>query len=224
MNEIKAVIFDMDGVIVDSEPLWRMAESKVFNDFGIPITEEMCFQTTGLRIDEVVNYWRQRYEFSAPNADVENAIMDQVITEIQTQSEPMPGAVELITALNQSEIPLAVCSSSPSILIETVLERFSISEKFQTFASAEHLNFGKPHPEVYLKGAQQLGLKPQHCLAIEDSVNGVIAAKAARMTAVAIPESSEYERKAFGVADGKYRSLVELHHHMTTWLPQLKAE
>jgi sugar-phosphatase len=130
----------------------------------------------------------------------------------------MAGAIELITDLAAKGYPLAICSSSPMRLIEAVVSKLELKQKFQTLISAENLCFGKPHPEVYINGASALGVSSTECLAIEDSINGVIAAKAARMTTIAIPEPIQFDRPEFAVADSKYHSLIEFHHSITEWL------
>ncbi|TAA48202.1 hexitol phosphatase HxpB [Corallincola spongiicola] len=218
-----AVIFDMDGVIVDSEPLWRAAEAQAFQSYGVPITEDMAYQTTGLRIDEVVSYWQQRFTFDTPSQVLQDAIMDRVITQIEQTAKPMAGVLPLMDRLSASGYPLAICSSSPMRLIDAVVQKFRIKDKFQALISAEHLALGKPHPQVYLKGAEALEVVATRCIAIEDSINGVIAAKAARMTTFAVPEPSQAPLVQFAIADAKFSSLVELNQAIEEWLPRLKA-
>lgn len=201
--KMDAVIFDMDGVLIDSEPLWRQAEVSIFGKFGIHITEEMCFQTTGMRVDEVVRYWSER--LGKPETDpwlqIETEMVDEVIRLVHLHAEPMKGVLDLLAELQRKNIPLALCSSSPSRLINGVLEALKIRGYFKVVQSAEKEAYGKPHPAVYLQAALQLGMAPERCLAIEDSVNGCISAKAAKMKVVAVPEPHARNDKRYGIAD-----------------------
>ncbi|MEZ9140879.1 MULTISPECIES: hexitol phosphatase HxpB [unclassified Shewanella] len=185
---IEAVIFDMDGIIIDTEPAWQQAEVAVMNQFGVPINLVDAEVTTGLRIDAVVNYWYQRHPW--PNYDnqhVAQQIIDKVVAFIETEGEPMRGVVEALKLCQQKQLKIGLATSSSSDLIEAVMKKLGIKNYFMAIESAENLQYGKPHPEVYLNCANALGISPANCLAIEDSFNGLIAARAASMQTVAIP-------------------------------------
>lgn len=207
---IKAVIFDMDGVLLDSEPLWHEAEKAAFDDVGIRLTTKMCMETTGLRVDEVVAYrfqqkpWKNRSQKS-----VRDAILSGVEQRVIDRSVPMDGSLETLEFFQNRRIPIALASSSPMRLINTVLNKFSIKKIFTTIHSAEQEQYGKPHPAVFLKTAKQLRFDPADCLVFEDSFNGLIAAKAARMRSVVIPASAEWNENRFDIADIKLKSLAE---------------
>ena len=121
----------------------------------------------------------------------------------------MPGVHETLEALAAAGYPLAIASSSSSEIIAAVLETLDIGGYFRVTQSAEHEPFGKPHPGVYIEAARRLGIEPWRCLAFEDSPNGVIAAKAARMTCIAVPDRALAADRRFGAADLVLSSLTE---------------
>lgn len=204
----KAVIFDMDGLLIDSEPLWRKAEVKVFNEFDIPVTLESCRETTGLRIDEVVSYWEQRYAFKDVTKEkIANSILEEVIRLIGVEGVVMDGVDKVINFFESQRIPMAIASSSNTNVINAVLEKINVKDRMQVVHSAENEPFGKPHPGVYISTAQKLGVEPVECLAFEDSKNGVLSAKSARMKCVAVPDPLLFSDKQFGIADLVIKSL-----------------
>jgi len=207
---IETVIFDMDGVLIDSEPMWRKAKVNAVARFGGEITEQLAYQSTGLRIDEIANYWI-RYCGLDPNCakDLADTILEEVIGQINANGTLLPGVLGTLEWLSKTDLKVGLASSSPLRLIEAVLEAFDIGKYFSVYVSAEHLTYGKPHPQVYLNAAEKLSTEPHHCLAIEDSVNGLIAAKSARMTAICVPEPGQENNPRFGIADIKLASLKE---------------
>ena len=205
-----AVIFDMDGLLIDSEPLWRIAEVEALTEVGVPITEADAVETTGLRTDEVVELWFARYPWqeSAKKA-VEARIVSRLIALVRDRGQAMPGVHEALEALSGAGYPLAIASSSASEIIAATLETLGLGGYFRVTQSAEHEPFGKPHPGVYIEAARALGVEPRLCLAFEDSPNGVIAAKAARMTCIAVPDPVLVKDRRFGAADLVLGSLTE---------------
>lgn len=199
---IEAVIFDMDGLLIDSEPFWAVAETEVLTTVGVPAAEMRPGLTMGLRMSEVVAYWFARYPWTGPSQpEVERQITDRVITLVQDQGSAMPGALETVALFAARKFPLAVASSSANNMIAAVMERLGIGDSFAVLQSAEHEAFGKPHPAVYLAAASRLGVRPDRCLAFEDSPNGVIAAKAARMTCIAVPSPALPNDRRLAAAD-----------------------
>lgn len=204
----RAVIFDMDGVLIDSEPLWRRAEIRCFGEVGLALTEDDCRQTMGRRIDEVVGHWYERRPWPDPHhgALVER-IVDAVVALVEAEGEPMAGvhgAVDLVAGLG---LPLAVASSSPRRLIDATLRRLGIADAFAVVHSAEDESLGKPHPGVYLTTAARLGVPAAGCVAIEDSVNGLRSAQAAGMRCLVVPEAPD---PCFATADAELSSLAAL--------------
>lgn len=199
---IEAVIFDMDGVLIDSEPLWRIAETRAMNAIGVPMVEEDGFLTMGLRTDEVVEFWYARYPWSEPSkTEVEGAIVGNVIALIEERGEPLPGAVEAVRGMRAAGYRVGLASSSAMEIIEAVLRRIGLRDAFDALQSAEHEPYGKPHPAVYIECARSLGVAPVDCLALEDSPAGVLAAKAAKMTCIAIPPPELRDDPRYCIAD-----------------------
>jgi sugar-phosphatase len=209
-TRVEAIIFDMDGLLVDSEPLWRIAEIETLSAVGVPITEEDAVQTTGLRTDEVVELWYARYPWpDPPRKEIEARIITRLIALVRERGELMPGVIETLQAVSGAGYPLAIASSSSSEIITAVLDTLGIASYFQVAQSAEHEPYGKPHPGVYIEAARRLGVEPRHCLAFEDSPNGVIAAKAARMRCIAVPDPALADDHRLRAADLILPSLAE---------------
>jgi mannitol-1-/sugar-/sorbitol-6-/2-deoxyglucose-6-phosphatase len=207
----QAVIFDMDGVIIDSEPLWQTAEKTVFATIDITLTTAMCRQTIGLRTDEVIRYWFDRQPWEGKSIDqVESELLAAVETLILKQGKAMAGLSALLEQIRQSDLRLAIASSSPKNLIQSVITKLKLGDYFESFYSGYDVPNGKPDPAVYLAAAAGLGLEPENCLAIEDSLAGVRSAKAAGMKVIAVPEPESYDDPKFDLADLKVRSLIEL--------------
>lgn len=212
---IGAVIFDMDGLLIDSEGLWRAAEAKVFQSVGVPMTPDDGRLTMGLRCDEVVEYWYERYPWSGPaRVEVEAAINRAVIDLIMADGEVLPGAREAIDLLHDAGYPLAIASSSSSELIGAVVDKMGVRRKLRVLQSAEHEPYGKPHPAVYIAAALGLNVAPDHCLAFEDSPAGLLAAKAARMSCIVVPAPEMREDRRYCIADRMLNSLTEFNLEM----------
>lgn len=203
---IAAVIFDMDGVLVDSEPLWRKAEVEAFGAEGLVLTEEACKATMGLRLDEVVKM-RLPNRTPAERARVEENILVRVIELVSREGLRKEGAAEAVAFARAQGVPVALASSSPLRLIRATLERLALSDAFVFVHSAESEPYGKPHPAVYLTAAARLGVAPEQCVAIEDSLRGLVSAKAASMTCIAVPEEPD---PRFALADLVLPSLTAL--------------
>ncbi len=206
----KAVIFDMDGLLIDSEPIWRDTEKEIFSRVGISLTDEMCFRTVGLRIDEVTDYWYSIYPWThVPKTEITEAVIEGVIREIRDKGKALPGVYKVLDFFQRRKIPMGIASASPSRIINTVVDRLDIRSYFSVIHSAETEQYGKPHPAVYLSAARMLGVNPRECIVFEDSFNGIIAAKAARMKVIAVPELLHQGKAKFHAADYQLGSLDE---------------
>jgi mannitol-1-/sugar-/sorbitol-6-/2-deoxyglucose-6-phosphatase len=215
-----AVIFDMDGVLIDSEPLWQQAELIVFRSLGVPLEASMCLQTMGLRTDEVVRYWHERFPWTSgvDLGAVERGLIDEVEALILAKGQPKPGVTAAMAFLRRRALRVALASSSPYRLIVAACEKLGLGEVFSVIHSAEDERLGKPHPGVYLSAAAKLGVPATDCVAIEDSLNGIIAAKAARMKCIAIPDLELRRDARLSVADLVLDSLDELEEKAQTIL------
>jgi sugar-phosphatase len=203
------VIFDLDGLLVDSEPFWRQAEIEVFASVGLQLSETQVRQTMGLRIDDAVRHWWERHPWTGSTpAEVERAVTARVAELIAAGGKPMPGALEALALCRRLGLPMAVCSGSYAVVIAAALGALGIESQFTVWHSAEWEPLGKPHPGAYLSTAAKLGMDPTGCLAVEDSFHGAIAAKAARMRVVAVPEAQASGSARWGFCDAVLPSLV----------------
>jgi mannitol-1-/sugar-/sorbitol-6-/2-deoxyglucose-6-phosphatase len=208
---IKAVIFDMDGILIDSEPFWREAEIMVFETISITLTHEMCIETTGLRVDEAVEYWLKQHNQTNDSApDLAEKIVGEVIKQIKLKGTLMAGVLESLEFFQTKGAKIALASSSSYRIIAAVIDKFDLRRQFEVVYSAQEEELGKPHPGIYLTAARKLGVNAKECLAIEDSRNGVLAAKAARMKCLAIPEAPVRSDPRFSIADCVLNSLLEI--------------
>jgi len=201
----------MDGLLVDSEPFWRQAEMTVFSAYNINLTEDDCRSTTGMRVDEVVRHWSLQYPGHITDIHhVADEILAEVKSLVSENGKPMDGAMHAIELFARHGLQMAVASASALSLVNVVIDKLQIQKYFNVVMSAEHLLYGKPHPEIFLKTAEYLHTNPTECLVLEDSVYGIIAAKAARMKAIAVPDAALAARKEYIIADAKLRSLAEI--------------
>jgi HAD superfamily hydrolase (TIGR01509 family) len=203
---ITGVVLDMDGLLIDTEPVWRTAEKEVFANLGIELTEADLLDSTGVRIDELAAV---RLPLDGPRpAEVADRITNQVVDYVSRAGEPMPGVPEAIALFGRSGLRLAIASSSPKRLIDAVCTRLRLDIDVRCSALDEA--HGKPAPDVYLAAARRLGLSPARCLAVEDSPAGVVSAKAAGMTCVAVPDPLLTGDPRYRRADLVLSSLNEL--------------
>ena len=204
---IQAVIFDMDGLLINSEPFWKDVEIEVFKKVGIELTVEKCLDTVGLRIDEVVTYWHEKQPWdNISKKAIETEIVDKMIERITNEGEPLAGVYDVIEFFWNKKIPMAIASSSYLRIIEAVVKRLKLKGFFDVIYSAEFEKYGKPNPATFITTAKKLNVEPTKCLVFEDSLNGVIAGKAARMITVAVPD---YENPKFIIADKILNSLED---------------
>lgn len=206
----QAVIFDMDGVLIDSEPLWHQAEQQILGGLGVDFTKPPLLQSTGLTTASVIAHWYQHqpWPVHTPQQVVQQIV--QFVADGVTQGGvAKPGLPALLAQLQQSDVKLAVATNSPKVLLNATLNRLNIAHYFQAYCHIELVKHGKPAPEIYLLAAAKLGVAPQHCLVFEDSFAGVTAAKAAGMTVVAIPAEHEWHQRKFDIADHKIRCFTE---------------
>lgn len=219
----------MDGLLIDTEPVWRTAAREVLANLGIDLTEADLLDTTGVRVDEMTAAFLTRRPAPAPAppvpsapftppaspvpldlspAQVADRITDLVVDYVAREGEPMPGVPEAIALFERSGLRLAIASSSPERLIDAVCARLKLDIDIRCSALDEPR--GKPAPDVYLAAARRLRLTPARCLAVEDSPAGVVAAKAAGMTCVAVPDPLLTGDPRYRRADLVLPSLTEL--------------
>ncbi|MBC7813609.1 MAG: HAD family phosphatase, partial [Burkholderiales bacterium] len=193
----QAIIFDMDGLLVDSEPVWLDAETKLLERRGIQYRHEVREQIVGKRMDEFMSILRETHEVEDAldilMAEVTQEMVDRIGQELIVQ----PGALELLEYVLKHNIPRAIASSSPLVIIDAVLASRGWQDIFPVRCSGDDVPHGKPAPDVYLKAARLLDIAPENCLALEDSPNGARAAVAAGMVCYAVPDPSHSSHMAF---------------------------
>ena len=192
-RRFRAAIFDLDGLLVDSEPLWQQAEIECFGAVGVPLTREQARETVGLRSDAVVAQRFREFGWDAgehPLETVEKRIVDRVVELLGESAQPMPGALEALDLVENLGLRLALASSSRRNVIDAALQALGIADRFEVVHSGAQERFGKPHPAVYRTTARMLDLPPGRCVAFEDSLAGLEAARAAGMACVVVPDGS----------------------------------
>jgi mannitol-1-/sugar-/sorbitol-6-/2-deoxyglucose-6-phosphatase len=205
---INTVLFDMDGLLLDTEPLWGVSMLRVAEKHKIPITRERFKETTGLRIYEVTDYWHLKYPWEGKSADeVATEILDDIIHLSKTDGSVLPGVIQTLELLKENGYKIGLASSSPARMINALVEHFGIQHYFDCITSADVVELGKPHPGVFMHCAQSLNASPLQCVVLEDSVNGMIAGKAARMKVIVVPDELHFDDPRFALADAKLKSL-----------------
>ncbi|EKQ57003.1 MULTISPECIES: HAD family phosphatase [unclassified Clostridium] len=182
---MKAVIFDMDGVIIDSEPIHFEVDMQTLKDLGCNISFEELEKYVGTTNEYMITDLKRKYNI---NQSVDEIIQYKVeMTKkkvIESDLKPIEGIYELLLHLKRNNIPIAIASSSPRSFIEVVISKFEIKDYFNYIISGEEVLNGKPAPDIYFKAAKKLKVSPENCIVIEDSRNGVLAAKAAGMKCI----------------------------------------
>ena len=208
--QYKAAIFDMDGLLIDSEPLWTEAGMETLQAHGKFLTEEQYENSTGLRTEEWIEHWFRHFEIDMQfAAGAVSIIIQKAIEKIDQHGQPMPGISNIVDFFRNRNYRLGLATSSPLSLVDVVLKKLNLQNIFHAIASAGELPYGKPHPQVYIDCAAALGVPPVQCIAFEDSFNGMIAAKAARMKCVVVPAAVDYDHPKWNAADMKLKSLEE---------------
>lgn len=206
---LTAAIFDMDGLLTESESRWRIAEREVCVDLGLPFTEADFESTMGVRMHQIAEMWFNTHPWEGPTpSEVADRVIDRVIA-LCANSIPLPGVVKTIDACAAAGLEIGLCSSSDQRMIDAVLAAIGLADRFEVAHSAEADEYGKPHPEPYLVTARMMGVDPSQCLVFEDSVTGCVAAKAAGMKLVAVPAAHDRGSARFGFADVVLDSLED---------------
>ncbi|WEP51260.1 hexitol phosphatase HxpB [Cronobacter dublinensis subsp. beijingensis] len=211
-RQILAAIFDMDGLLIDSEPLWDQAELEVMATLGVDTSRRHELpDTLGLRIDLVVELWFAQQPWNGPSvAEVTQRIITRAMTLVEEKRPLLPGVADAIALCKAQGLKVGLASASPLHMLERVLTLFGLRESFDALASAEHLPYSKPHPQVYLNAAAKLGVDPLCCVTLEDSVNGMVATKAARMRSIVVPAEENRSDARWALANVRLHSLTEL--------------
>ncbi|MEN3753465.1 HAD-IA family hydrolase [Mangrovibacter sp. SLW1] len=207
--KVKAVIFDMDGVIIDSEPFWQQAQITALAAHNVQATVEQCESLTkGKRLDEIARVWCQHFNLPSQPRQLEQAILHHVTTSITANGKALPGVEATLRALQQRNCRIALATSSSHRVIDAVFDKLQLRHYFEIVSSADNEPRGKPDPAVYLSTARKLALPATDCLVVEDSLNGFRAAQSAGMAVFMV--SPDCHNPNFLEADGRYLSLPEM--------------
>lgn len=204
----KAVIFDLDGTLVNTEPTYQAAWRRAFLPLGIELRVEDFQRVMGLRPDETARSFLDRYSKPGDATELANVVLEDV------QSNPnrtlMPGAVHAIELARDVGLRVAVATASPPPSARISLAGAGLAHYFDVVASTDGELFGKPHPAVFLTAAARIGIDPFDCVVIEDAPNGVVAAKAARMGCIVVPHATHRDDRVWAIADVVLESLSDL--------------
>jgi len=184
--DFAAVVFDLDGVLVDSEQVWDEVRRAVVADLGGRWTDAATTAVQGMSTPEWARYLVDELGVHGPPEEVAADVIRRMAERYRRHVPLLPGAVQAVRTLS-GHWPLGVASSSPPDLIRTVLDVAGVADRFRVVVSSEQVSRGKPAPDVYLAAAAELGVPAERCVAVEDSANGLRAAAAAGMTVVAVP-------------------------------------
>lgn len=177
---IKAVIFDMDGVVIDTTGFWTDAEKVVFGEVGVEVTEELAAQTAGMSTTQVTEFWYEKFPWDEPGKDeVEQKVVDRVGEWIDSKGQAIEGFFDLLEDIQSRGLKVGLATNSPRILVDKVLRKLGLREAFDVVVSFDDVEEAKPSPEVYLKCLAQLSVEPREAIIIEDSETGVEAGLAA---------------------------------------------
>ncbi len=187
MKKFKAIIFDMDGVLVNSEPHYIRMDKEIFKTLGLTISNEEHLTFQGSATDHMWRVLKEKYGLKAPISELvemSNNLNYPYFESLKT-IDPMPGVKKLIKFLNRKEIPIAVASSAYPGIIDILLTKTNLKKYFKVVINSTMVEKSKPAPDIFLLAAKSLNMEPEECIVIEDSTNGIQAAKNAGMYCIA---------------------------------------
>lgn len=197
LAQFAGVIFDMDGLLVDSEVIWHEIEEQFFADRGHAYGQDQRQMVVGMRLDDFLQTMKDHFGLTEDAHALANDLSDRMCVVLPERVQPRPGAVRLIQYLQENSVPIAVASNSPRSIIEVTIAAMGWLDSFTVRCSGDDETRGKPSPDVYLTAARKLGVEPTKCLGLEDSARGAEAVVAAGMTCGVVPDLSHTAREAF---------------------------
>ena len=198
---LSAIIFDLDGVLADSEPWWNQIDAKLLAEYGATYRGEYHRNVVGVSYRLAVEFYKKAFGLSAPTEEMMRRRGEIAAEFFADRVGLFPGVKEVLEELRQMKLHLAVATSSVGASARPFLDRHQLTGFFQVIVTGEQVEHGKPAPDIYLCAAQYLGIPADACLVVEDALPGVAAAKAAKMRVAAIPDirfvdPREYEKRA----------------------------
>ena len=200
-QQFRAVIFDLDGVLADSEPWWNEIDAKLLSEYGVTYRGEHHREVLGVSYQLAVEFYKKAFSISAPAEELMRRRGEIAAEFFAHRVGLFPRVKEVLEELQQMKLHLAVATSSVSASARPFLDRHQLTTFFKVIITGDEIERGKPHPDIYLRAAEKLRVAPNECLVIEDSLSGVAAAKAAKMRVAAIPDrrfvdALEYKKQA----------------------------
>lgn len=186
MSSSRAVIFDMDGVLSDSEPIYHLSINQVLTRHGYEVTEEVNKEILGTTVEYSWSWLKSHFDLKGDMKDWIDEYDAVVIKNLKEKVVPAPGVYDLLEKIKSSGFHIGLASSSQGNWVQAVLSTLGIEYTFDVIVSGEMVKQGKPHPEIFLQVAKKLKIDPRYCLVIEDSPHGIKAAKSAQMKVVAV--------------------------------------
>ena len=205
----RAVIFDMDGLLLDTETLWQESEAELFRRHGAEFTREDQMAVIGTNFETTARYFAQRLDWPMDRrAELVRESTALMHERVRAEVRARPGAIELMAGLREVDgVRVGLASNSPRYLVDDALLTAGLADAFDAIVTSDDVAHAKPAPDIYLLACERLGVDPSEALALEDSTSGVIAAKAAGLTCIAVPMFAETDVSA---ADRVIASLEEL--------------
>jgi HAD superfamily hydrolase (TIGR01509 family) len=188
-SPLRAVIFDLDGVLADSEPLWNEIDATLLAEHGVTYRGEYHREVLGVSYPIAVEFYKKAFGISAPTEEMMRHRAEIAREFFATRVPIFPAAKAVLAELRQMKVPLAIGTSSVRASAVPFLERHELATFFATIVTGDEVVRGKPHPDIYLRAAEKLGVAPEECLVVEDALSGIAAGKAATMRVAAIPDA-----------------------------------
>lgn len=198
---IQAVIFDLDGVLADSEPWWNQIDAKLLAEHGVTYRGEYHRDVLGVNYQLAVEFYKKTFHLSVPTDAMMRRRGEIATGFFANRVDLFPSTKSVLEQLQKLNLRLALATSSVSASARPFLDRHNLTSFFEVIVTGDEVPRGKPHPDIYLHAAEKLGVAPATCLVIEDSLSGIAAAKAANMRTAAVPDTRfvdprEYEKAA----------------------------
>ena len=206
----RAAIFDMDGLLIDTDHMWQNAEREVFGSAGIEISDQEGLITRNMTTSEATRYWYHQKPWKGASLwEMEQAVIKKVIDYIDTSGCPLPGVYEVMDFFKSKDFLIGLATNAPGIIAQRTLAKLGIGYHFREICSSDAVPKGKPSPDVYLYAADKLQVETSNCIAFEDSPSGLAAAKAAGMCTVLVSKNVALNESQYDIADMMLHSLEE---------------